>query len=57
MGRWGVTLGVYDGLEGPKEICVLEGERLPQSFDPGFGKGVEAMLGFRGGVLSRQHED
>ena len=30
------TRGTYDRLQGPKEACVLEGEHLPQYFDPGF---------------------
>jgi uncharacterized protein len=29
-----------------KEVLVLEGEHLPQYFDPGFGKSVEGMLDF-----------
>lgn len=40
------TKGVYDKLKGPKELCILEGEHLPQYFDPGFGKSVEAMISF-----------
>lgn len=41
-----VTRGEYEKLLGPKEICVLEGEHLPQYFGGGFSKSVEAMLGF-----------
>jgi uncharacterized protein len=40
------TKGVYDKLKGPKEVCILEGEHLPNYFDPGFGKSVEAMISF-----------
>jgi hypothetical protein len=42
------TKGWYGNLKGEKEICVLEGEHLPQYFDAGFAKGVEAMLKFLG---------
>jgi uncharacterized protein len=38
----------YDKLECPKEICILEGGHLPQYFNPGFPKSVEAMLTFLG---------
>ena len=40
------TKSVYDELLGPKQICILEGEHLPQYFDPGFPKSVDAMLSF-----------
>jgi uncharacterized protein len=40
------TKGAYDKLQGPKEICILDGEHLPQYFDPGFPKSVDAMLSF-----------
>jgi uncharacterized protein len=40
------TKGLYDNLEGPKQTCVLDGEHLPQYFDPGFPTSVEAMLSF-----------
>jgi hypothetical protein len=36
----------YDKLKAPKDICILEGEHLPQYFDPGFPRSVDAMLGF-----------
>lgn len=42
------TKGVYDKLQCPKEICILEGEHLAQYFNPGFPKSVEAMLSFLG---------
>ena len=42
------TKEAYGTLQGPKEICVLEGEHLPQYFDPGFPKSVKAMLDFLG---------
>lgn len=40
------TKGHYDKLQGPKEICILEGEHLAKYFDPGFPKSVEAVLRF-----------
>lgn len=40
------TKGVYDKVQGPKEICVLEEEHLPQYFHPGFAKSVDAMISF-----------
>ena len=40
------TKGVYDKLDGPKDICIVEGEHLPAYFDPAFPKGLEAMLAF-----------
>jgi uncharacterized protein len=42
------TEEIYDQLQGPKELCVLQGEHLPQYFDPGFPKSVEATLAFLG---------
>jgi hypothetical protein len=36
----------YGKLQGPKELCILEGEHLAQYFNPGFPKSVEAMLSF-----------
>lgn len=36
----------YEKLKCPKDICILEGEHLPQYFDPGFPKSVDAMLAF-----------
>jgi hypothetical protein len=38
------TKGWYDKLQGPKEICILDGEHLAQYFGTGFPKSVEAML-------------
>ncbi|KAH8901564.1 alpha/beta-hydrolase [Thozetella sp. PMI_491] len=40
------TMEWYDKLGCQKEICILKGEHLPQYFDPGFPKSVEAMLAF-----------
>jgi hypothetical protein len=40
------TKSEYGKLKGPKDLCVLEGEHLPQYFDPGFPKSVDAMLAF-----------
>ena len=40
------TKSWFDKLQSPKEICILEGEHLPQYFDPGFPRSVEAMLLF-----------
>lgn len=40
------TMGAFDKLQGPKEVCILEGEHLPQYFDPGFAKSVGAMVSF-----------
>ena len=36
----------YEKLACPKSLCVLEGEHLAQYFDPGFPKGLTAMLDF-----------
>jgi uncharacterized protein len=40
------TKGVFEKLEGPKQIEVLDGEHLPQYFEPGLGRSVEAMVAF-----------
>lgn len=40
------TRKIFDKLQGPKEIHILEGEHLPQYFDPGFAKSVGATISF-----------
>ncbi|KAF2727559.1 alpha/beta-hydrolase [Polyplosphaeria fusca] len=40
------TKGEYDKMKDPKDVCILEGEHLPQYFDPGFAKSVDALLAF-----------
>ena len=41
-----VTKAVFDELKCPKEICLLEGEHLPQYFGEGYVKSMEATLSF-----------
>jgi len=49
------TKGVYDKLEGPKEICILEGEHLPQYYEPGFARSADGRCNGFFPFASMQH--